>query len=280
MLGTAFTVGTALGSDILSVKTTHVEDSHWCGCSIKSGGPICTVQRFSTRTKMCDDCSGWLEQTASAYSLYHSIGSGYTDKWASAPFAGTGSARHGPNTIAPWLLGDGLDHAVESDHAVDARVEATNKGAYDVTSEGAIDGCGKAGDLNHFSPRFGAAHAWDEGVARYAGTLGPHVETRQDLAYEPAEERDSIGTHRELNESFGASAAALLLLLAACCALLLGIKLLRQQRLGAASEKRAKRKAVSQVGWRHGAVRLLLLLSCLAATWATSDLAGAHQRRH
>ena len=94
----------------------------------------------------------------------------YADKWVSAALAGAdmsfSSGRHSPNAFS--ALGD------------DARVEAAKKGSaymgvwmYAIREfEDAIDDCQTCtSDCNAFSLNSGSVHAWDEGVAFYAGSL-------------------------------------------------------------------------------------------------------------
>ena len=148
---------------------------HWYsvgGNSIKSGSTNRTIKGFSTgaQGKMYDNCPGCPYKTYEAFYGYYGDFD-YADRLVSAALDGAdmafASGRHGPNNFAS--LGPA------------ARIEAAKKGSaymnvwmYVIREfEDAIDDCTSCtGDnCNEFSLNGGSVHAWDEGVAFYAGSL-------------------------------------------------------------------------------------------------------------
>ena len=169
----------------------------------KAPNGLRTMKGFSTSAegKMYNgsDCAGCPYKTFSAFYDYYEDFD-YADKWVSAALDGTNmafsSGRHGPNDFA--TLGDA------------ARIEAVKKGTaymnvwmYVIREfEDAIDDCETCADglncnefsdsLSSDSPQYNAVHAWDEGVAFYAGSLeGPNVggSSAGKMVYRLAEKR-------------------------------------------------------------------------------------------
>ena len=151
----------------------------------KAPSGLRTMKGFSTSAegKMYNDCVGCPYKTFSAFYDYYEDFD-FADKLVSAALHGTNmafsSGRHGPNDFA--TLGDA------------ARIEAVKKGTaymnvwmYVIREfEDAIDDCETcvnglncnefSDSLSSDSPQYNAVHAWDEGVAFYAGSLeGPNV---------------------------------------------------------------------------------------------------------
>ena len=157
-----------------------------------SKGSFRTLQGFSTsaQAKMYDGCPGCPYKHYSMFYDYYGDFD-YADKWVSAALAGESmsftSGKHGPNDFS--TLGDA------------ARIEAVKKGAaymnvwmYAVREfEDAIDDCTSCtSECNEFSVNSGSVHAWDEGVAFYAGTLEGQFEGGNGagkLVYRLAEKR-------------------------------------------------------------------------------------------
>ncbi|EOD12039.1 hypothetical protein EMIHUDRAFT_247589, partial [Emiliania huxleyi CCMP1516] len=160
-----------------------------------------TMKGFSAGAegKMYNGCAGCPYKTFSAFYDYYGDFD-YADKWVSAALDGANmafsSGRHGPNDFA--TLGDA------------ARIEAVKKGTaymnvwmYVIREfEDAIDDCFNCPDglnCNDFSdsfssdsPQYNAVHAWDEGVAFYAGSLeGLNVggSSAGEMVYRLAEKR-------------------------------------------------------------------------------------------
>ena len=117
---------------------------------------------------MYDGCPGCPYKTYTKFYKYY-LDFDYADKWVSAALSGTDltftSGKFGPNAFSGM-------------HA-DARVEAIKKGTaymhvwmYAVREfEDAIDDCVSCvSDCNEHSTNSGSVHAWDEGVAFYAGS--------------------------------------------------------------------------------------------------------------
>ena len=173
------------------------------GYSLSGKAPngLRTMKGFSTsaESRMYNGCVGCPYKTFSAFYDYYEDFD-YADKWVSAALDGTNmafsSGRHGPNNFA--TLGDA------------ARIEAVKKGTaymnvwmYVIREfEDAIDDCENCADglnCNELSDSFGpdspqykAVHAWDEGVAFYAGSLeGPNVggSSAGKMVYRLAEKR-------------------------------------------------------------------------------------------
>ena len=166
----------------------------------KAPNGLRTMKGFSTSAegKMYNgsDCAGCPYKTFSAFYDYYEDFD-YADKWVSAALDGTNmafsSGRHGPNNFA--TLGDA------------ARIEAVKKGTaymnvwmYVIREfEDAIDDCETCVNglnCNEFSDSdsdlYNAVHAWDEGVAFYAGSLeGPNVggSSAGEMVYRLAEKR-------------------------------------------------------------------------------------------
>ena len=157
-----------------------------------SKGSFRTMKGFSTgaQSKMYDGCPGCpYKHYKQFYDYYGDFD--YADKWVSAALAGTdmsfSSGKHGPNAFS--TLGDA------------ARKEAVKKGTaymnvwmYAVREfEDAIDDCTSCtSECNEFSVNSGSVHAWDEGVAFYAGSLeGTEVggNSAGKLVYRLAEKR-------------------------------------------------------------------------------------------
>merc|ERR1719482_978477 len=135
-----------------------------------SKGAFRTIKGFSTgaQGKMYNNCAGCPYKHYSMFYEYYGDFS-YADKWVSAALDGTSmtfsSGKHGPNDFS--ALG------------VAARKEAVKKGTaymnvwmYAVREfEDAIDDCLTCTSAcNEFSENYDSVHAWDEGVAFYAGT--------------------------------------------------------------------------------------------------------------
>ncbi|EOD06125.1 hypothetical protein EMIHUDRAFT_219446 [Emiliania huxleyi CCMP1516] len=166
----------------------------------KAPNGLRTMKGFSTGAegKMYNgnNCAGCPYKTFSVFYDYYGDFD-YADKWVSAALDGTNmtfsSGRHGPNDFA--TLGDA------------ARIEAVKKGTaymnvwmYVIREfEDAIDDCETCVNglnCNEFSdsdsPQYNAVHAWDEGVAFYAGSLeGPNVggSSAGEMVYRLAEKR-------------------------------------------------------------------------------------------
>jgi len=149
-----------------------------------------TLQGFSTgaRAKMYDGCPGCPYKTYSQFYAYYGDFD-YADKWVSAALAGT-------NAIFGSGRG-GADFATVSDDAT--RSEAAVKGSaymnvwmYAIREfEDAIDDCISCtdGQCNEHSSD-ASVHAWDEGVAFYAGSLeGPMGDSQGVMPYRLAEKR-------------------------------------------------------------------------------------------
>merc|ERR1740133_793624 len=141
------------------------------GGSSTSKGKFRTLQGFSTKAKgkMYEGCPGCPYKHYKMFYDYYSDFD-YADKWVSAALGGTDmtftSGKFGPNNFATMHT--------------DARVEAAKKGSaymnvwmYAVREfEDAIDDCTSCvADCNAHSTNSGSVHAWDEGVAFYAGSL-------------------------------------------------------------------------------------------------------------
>ena len=141
------------------------------GWNSMSKGSARTLQGFSTSAqgKMYDGCPGCPYRHYKMFYDYYGDFD-YADKWVSAALAGTdmtfSSGKHGPNAFL--TLGDA------------ARVEAVKKGTaymnvwmYAVREfEDAIDDCTSCTSAcNEHSTNYDSVHAWDEGVAFYAGSL-------------------------------------------------------------------------------------------------------------
>ena len=129
-----------------------------------------TLKGFSTsaKTKMYDGCPGCPYKTYKQFYDYY-LDFDYADKWVSAALSGENmsfaSGKHSPNNFA--VLGDA------------ARIEAAKKGTaymnvwmYVIREfEDAIDDCTSCtSECNEHSTNSGSVHAWDEGVAFYAGS--------------------------------------------------------------------------------------------------------------
>jgi len=139
------------------------------GGSSTSKGKFRTLKGFSTgaQGKMYDGCPGCPYRHYKMFYDYYGDYD-YADKWVSAALAGTDmtftSGKFGPNAFS------GMHD--------NARVEATKKGTaymhvwmYAVREfEDAIDDCQTCvSECNAHSTNSGSVHAWDEGVAFYAG---------------------------------------------------------------------------------------------------------------
>ena len=136
------------------------------GGNSKTAAPFRTLQGFSTgaQAKMYDGCPGCPYKH---YKMFYDYYGSYTyaDDWVSAALAGRlmtfSSGKHGPNNF--HKLGDA------------ARIEAVKKGTaymnvwmYVIREfEDAIDDCDNSCIACNDDP----VHAWDEGVAFYAGSL-------------------------------------------------------------------------------------------------------------
>ena len=140
------------------------------GGSSESKGSFRTMKGFSTgaQDKMYDGCPGCPYRHYKMFYDYYG-GFDYADKWVSAALAGDlmsfSSGKHGPNNFL------GMHN--------DARVEAVQKGTaymnvwmYAVREfEDAIDDCTSCTiNCNEHSSNSDSVHAWDEGVAFYAGS--------------------------------------------------------------------------------------------------------------
>jgi Notch-like protein len=139
------------------------------GGSSTSKGKFFTLKGFSTgaQGKMYDGCPGCPYRHYKMFYDYYGDFD-YADKWVSAALAGQDmtftSGKFGPNAFSGM-------------HA-HARVEAIKKGTaymhvwmYAVREfEDAIDDCTTCvSECNEHSTNSGSVHAWDEGVAFYAG---------------------------------------------------------------------------------------------------------------
>ena len=156
---------TALEAEDFQTATTHYAVG---GSSLKTGGNR-TMKGFSTgaKSKMYDGCPGCpYKHYKMFYDYYGDFD--YADKWVSAALAGTdmtfSSGKYGPNAFS------GMHHT--------ARVEAIKKGTaymnvwmYAIREfEDAIDDCTSCtSNCNLHSTNYNSVHAWDEGVAFYAG---------------------------------------------------------------------------------------------------------------
>ena len=140
------------------------------GGSSESKGSFRTMKGFSTgaQDKMYDGCPGCPYRHYKMFYDYYGDFD-YADKWVSAALAGDlmsfSSGKHGPNNFL------GMHN--------DARVEAVQKGTaymnvwmYAVREfEDAIDDCTSCTiNCNEHSSNSDSVHAWDEGVAFYAGS--------------------------------------------------------------------------------------------------------------
>merc|ERR1719482_1676235 len=148
-----------------ATATTH----YATGGSSKSGDDNRMMKKFSTgaKSKMYDGCPGCpYKHYEMFYDYYGDFD--YADKWVSAALAGTdmtfSSGKYGPNAFS------GMHSS--------ARVEAVKKGTaymnvwmYAIREfEDAIDDCTSCtSNCNLHSTNYNAVHAWDEGVAFYAG---------------------------------------------------------------------------------------------------------------
>ena len=164
---------TALGAGDFTAATTHYAIG---GSSLSSSGNR-TMKGFSTgaKGKMYDGCPGCPYRHYKMFYDYYGDFD-YADKWVSAALAGTdmsfSSGKYGPNNFKDMYSA--------------ARVEAVKKGTaymnvwmYAIREfEDAIDDCTSCTtNCNQFSlastsdGQYAAVHAWDEGVAFYAGSL-------------------------------------------------------------------------------------------------------------
>merc|ERR1740133_958310 len=139
------------------------------GFSTKAQGKMydgTTLKEGSTTALVCPGCP--YKHYKMFYDYY--LDFDYADKWVSAALGGTDmtftSGKFGPNNFATMHT--------------DARVEAAKKGSaymhvwmYAIREfEDAIDDCTSCtADCNAHSTNSGSVHAWDEGVAFYAGSL-------------------------------------------------------------------------------------------------------------
>jgi hypothetical protein len=126
-----------------------------------------TLQGFATTStvtsKMWSGCPGCPYATFSAYYNYYGD-LDYMDKWVSGALAGT---------AVTYANGQTADFATYNDFH--SRVDAAKKGSaymnvwmYTIREfEDAIDDC----TFSSIDNNFGSAHAWDEGVAFYTGSL-------------------------------------------------------------------------------------------------------------
>ena len=157
---------TALAAGDFPTATTH----YATGGSSTSKGSFRTMKGFSTgaKGKMYDGCPGCPYRHYKMFYDYYGDFD-YADKWVSAALAGDlmsfSSGKHGPNNFL------GMHN--------DARVEAVQKGTaymnvwmYAVREfEDAIDDCTSCTiNCNEHSSNSDSVHAWDEGVAFYAGS--------------------------------------------------------------------------------------------------------------
>ena len=157
----------ALSSGDFTAATTHYAE----GGSSTSKGSFRTMKGFSTgaKGKMYDGCPGCPYRHYKMFYDYYGDFD-YADKWVSAALAGTdmsfSSGKYGPNNFKDMYSA--------------ARVEAVKKGTaymnvwmYAVREfEDAIDDCTSCTSAcNEHSTNYDSVHAWDEGVAFYAGSL-------------------------------------------------------------------------------------------------------------
>merc|ERR1740117_1091032 len=174
--GSDVTQHNALDGDQANMQTalktadfTTATTAYATGGSSTSKGKFRTLKGFSTgaKGKMYDGCIGCPYKHYKMFYDYYGDYD-YADKWVSAALAGTDmsftSLKFGPNNFATMH--------------VDARKEAAQKGSaymnvwmYAVREfEDAIDDCiNCVADCNAHSTNSGSVHAWDEGVAFYAG---------------------------------------------------------------------------------------------------------------
>merc|ERR1719502_890582 len=161
----------AMESALSAGNWTAATSAYAEGGNSVSKGSYRTIKGFSTgaQAKMYDGCPGCPYKHYSMFYDYYADFD-YADKWVSAALAGESmsftSGKHGPNDFS--TLGDA------------ARIEAVKKGSaymnvwmYAIREfEDAIDDCLTCtSDCNEFSVNSGSVHAWDEGVAFYAGSL-------------------------------------------------------------------------------------------------------------
>merc|ERR1719364_284451 len=156
----------------LAEKNFEDATAHYAtGGSSTSKGSFRTMKGFSTgaKGKMYDGCPGCPYKHYKMFYDYYGSHT-YADDWVSAALAGTdmsfSSGKYGPNNFS------GMYSA--------ARVEAVKKGTaymnvwmYAVREfEDAIDDCETCTtNCNQHSTNEDSVHAWDEGVAFYAGSL-------------------------------------------------------------------------------------------------------------
>merc|ERR1719353_2040052 len=180
---------TALGTANWATAKTWYTD----GGNSKTAAPYRTLQGFSTgaKSKMYDGCPGCpYKHYKQFYDYYGSFT--YADDWALAALDGTTLT-----FAAPASLTFNFNDAANA-----ARKEAVKKGTaymnvwmYVIREfEDAIDDCQTCtANCNEFSANdAGPVHAWDEGVAFYAGSLeGETQGSNSDgkLAYRLAEKR-------------------------------------------------------------------------------------------